>query len=112
MELHADERAAPRLRDDAFRPGGGARREGGVRVRKVIGVRADLRPAHARDAAVADALGAAREQAEPGDAPVLVRPVERELEAEADAEHGPARIDARPELLVVAARPQLCERGA
>src|SRR5262245_58562361 len=86
VELAADERAETCLGDDALRPLGRMVGLGGVRVREVERPPvADVGPPHARDAAAAQADGAARHEAEPRDAAVLLRPVEGELEAEADA---------------------------
>src|SRR5207248_11105734 len=63
MELAADERAAPRLGHDPFRPGGRARRRGGERVRKVeVAEPVDACPAHARDASLTQPLRASGQE--------------------------------------------------
>src|SRR5689334_15409077 len=87
MELHAEERAVARFRDEAVRPGGRGRCLDRVRVREVVGGAVDLRPADARHALGLDAHGPARQEPETVDAAVLLRPVDRELQAEADAEY-------------------------
>src|SRR5258705_7338037 len=85
--MAAEERAEARLGEDAFRPGARVRRLRCIRVREVErAALVDLRPAHARDASCLQARGASRDEAEPVDAAVLLRPVERELQAEADPE--------------------------
>ena len=73
---------------------------------------ADLGPAHARHAALVEPQRPAGHEAEPVDAAVLVRPVERELQTQADAEHRASRRDARSQRLVVAALAQARHRGA
>src|SRR5690348_8672903 len=112
MELTADERPVPYLGDDALRPGYGGRRPRRERVREIEGVASvNLRPADPRHAARAQALGAAGNQPEPGHTTVLLRRLERELEAEADAENRPVGSEPLAERLVVAALPQAGHRG-
>src|SRR5579862_3328279 len=113
MELHADERAQPRLGDEALRPGRGRGCRGGIRVREVERAAiVDLGPAHPRHASLADPLCAAEEQAEAWDAPVLLRPLERELQAEADSENRTTVVEALSQRLVVTARAEPVHRGA
>src|SRR5438045_9639038 len=93
MELHADERA---VLDDGSVPLArchGRVGHGLVRVREPVrlAARVDGRPPDARDAFRLQTYGPARHEAEAGDAAVLLALVERELEAEADAEIRPTR---------------------
>src|SRR5207237_6222636 len=71
----------------------------------------DLGPADARDAALAEAHRASREDAETLDAVVLLRFLERELQPEADSEHGPALVDTRAQDVVEPAGAQAAHRG-
>ena len=64
MELHADERAGPRLRDDPLRPAqshAASRRRTSARSR-TLAERHDIGPAEARNAALAQAHRAPRER--------------------------------------------------
>src|SRR5262245_14882840 len=86
---------------------------GSIRVREVERPAvADFGPAHARDAAAAQADGAARHKPEPRDTAVLLRPLESELEAEADAEDRPPALEPLAQLFVVAALAQPRHRRA
>src|SRR5262245_766790 len=88
MELRADEAALLRDGDDALRACGHRRRLRGVGVCEVerLAARLDRRPADARYATVTDANGAPAHDSQPVDAAVLLRPLEGELEPEADPE--------------------------
>src|SRR5579872_4450458 len=105
MELDAEESAALRCCDDALRVRARERRLGRVRVREVevVAELVDTRPADARHAAFAQSHGAPGNEAETLDAAVLLALLERELQAEADSEHGTARVDARAQRVVEAA---------
>src|SRR5438105_2910898 len=100
MELHAGERPVPHLRDDAL----GARRRrgrlGGVGVRepeRLWLTATNFGPADPRHPALAKPDRAAGDEAETGHAAVLLALLEREVEAEADAER---RSGSRAERLV------------
>src|SRR5258708_3048335 len=113
MELAAEERAEAGLGYDTFRPRGGVRRLRGVRVREVErAALVDVGPAHARDASFQQARRAARDETEPGDAVVLVRPVERELQAETDPEDRPVLLEPLAQHDVVRALAEARHRGA
>src|SRR4051794_13360664 len=109
MELHAGERAAFGDGNDAFRRRDRAGGVGRIGVREVErrSEEVDVGPPDARDAAVAQAHGSAGQQSEALDAAVLLRLLERQLKAEADAEDGAAAFDALAQDLVepAAAKP-------
>jgi hypothetical protein len=77
-------------------------------VRRAVRPRPSRCAARARPAADAPA----GQEAEPVDAAVLLRPLERELEPEADAEHRPLLGDALAERVVEALRAELVHRRA
>src|SRR4051794_9063945 len=113
MELAADERAGAHLGDEAFRPRRRAGRDRRIRMGEVErAAAADLRPAHAGHTAFLDAHRAARNETEPLHPAVLPRPFERQLQAEADAEHRAPRRDAGTQRLVMAAVAQPRHRRA
>ena len=72
----------------------------------------DLRPADARDPLSAETNCAAGDEAEPGDAVVLLTLVQRDLQSEADAEHGASRGGALTHRVVEPALAQACHRRA
>src|SRR4051794_38724747 len=72
----------------------------------------DVGPADAWDASLAQPRRAPRHEAESLHASVLLRPVERQLEAEADAQDRCARVEPRAQRVVVAARAQTVHRRA
>src|SRR5579862_4292642 len=100
MELDAEERAGARLGDDALRPGGRGRRLDRVGVCEVVGGPVDLGPADSRHPALAEAERLSGKQTEAVDAAVFLRPLDRELEPEADAEHRLSVADAPAQLVV------------
>src|ERR1044071_310837 len=113
MELAAKEGSVAHLGDDALRPRGRVRRDGGIGVREVERTAVvDLGPADARNAALLQPLRAPVDEPEALHAAVLVGPLERELEAEADAEHRPSRVVALAQGGIVTALPQTCQRSA
>src|SRR4051794_37097630 len=102
MELHAEERPVLGDRDDAFarRGRGGSLGRVGVREPEGLAGRLDGRPTDAGHALGAQAHRTPGNEAEAGDAAVLLGLVERELEAEADAECGAAGSGALEQRLV------------
>src|SRR5581483_9864476 len=113
MELDAEERAVLHDGGEALARPGHGRRLGGVGVREPVrlAARLDLRPADPRHAALPQPDGAAGNEAERGHAAVLLRLVESELQAEADAEDRALRAEPLPQRLVEAAGVQAGHRG-
>src|SRR5437763_7892310 len=114
MELDSGESTSLCDGDDILRVRGGAGRLRRVRMREVerLAQPVDVGPADARDAALAQAHRAAGDDAEPFHAAVLLRLVERELQPEADAEHGPAVVHSVAERVVEPAPAQAVHRRA
>src|SRR5688572_28982186 len=88
MELDAEEASGLGDSDDTLGERGCSGRLRRVRVREVerLPVGLHRRPADARDAARAEPDRSTGKEPEPGDTAVLLRLVERELQAQADAE--------------------------
>src|SRR5205807_293155 len=91
MELDSGERPVARCGHESFRCVHTGRGGGRIRVREPVcgPVGLDRRPPDPGYTSFADARGAAGHEAEPGDAAVLLALLEREVEAEADAERRP-----------------------
>src|SRR5262249_23017086 len=97
MELDAGERARLDDCDDALGGRRRARRLGRVGMREVerLAEAIDLGPPAPRDPTLAQPHRAAGDDPETAHAAVLLRLLESELEAEADAQHGQVVLDAR-----------------